>query len=74
MHIRQLYEREALFADGDSAPYQVLHEWTILNTQESEFYVVAAILGIEYSINLGGPEIDGYLVWLKKNNHRSPLY
>jgi hypothetical protein len=74
VHIRQLYKRESLFADGDSAPYQVLHEWTILNTQDREFCVIVVIFGIEYSINLGGPEIDGYLVWLEKNDHRSPLY
>jgi hypothetical protein len=74
VHIRQIYQREFLFADADAAPYQVLHEWTILNTQDDEFFVIAAIFGIEYSINLGGPEIDGYLKWLKKNDHKSPLY
>ena len=30
--------------------------------------------GIEYAINLGGPFIEGYEVWLKKNKNKSPLY
>ena len=30
--------------------------------------------GIEYAINLGGPIIEGYDFWLKKNKDKSPLY
>jgi len=32
------------------------------------------IFGVKYTINLGGPELDGFLQWLKENNDRSPLY
>jgi hypothetical protein len=73
VHIRQIYERGHMFVDG-SRSYQVLHEWTILNTQQGEFFVIVAIFGVEYSINLGGPELKGYLNWLEQNESRSPLY
>ena len=46
----------------------------ILLTPESEYFVVMALFGLEYAINLGGPEIDGYTNWLKHNMNRSPLY
>ena len=39
-----------------------------------EFYAIIAILGVEYAINLGGPELDGYLQWLKDNGEQSYLY
>jgi hypothetical protein len=37
-------------------------------------YFVIAILGVEYAINVGGPDIDGYGLWLRQNEGRSPLY
>jgi len=37
-------------------------------------YFVVALFGIQYSINLGGPEIEGFQQWLIDNNHQSPLY
>jgi hypothetical protein len=46
----------------------------ILRVAESEYYAVIAIFGIEYAINLGGPELEGYERWLKENDNRSPLY
>ena len=54
--------------------FEVLHEFDILVTNKSEYYIVLAIFGDEYALNLGGREIEGYLVWLKMNNNRSPLY
>jgi hypothetical protein len=74
VNIRNLYDKVFLFEDGDDPSYQVLHEWIILSTQPGEFFVVVAIFGIEYSINLGGPEIEGYQQWLQANAHASPLY
>lgn len=74
VHIRRLYAADFIFDDAVSGPHEVLHEWTILLTPESEYFVVVALFGLEFAINLGGPEIDGYTNWLKHNMNRSPLY
>jgi hypothetical protein len=80
VHIRRIYAPDFLFADGTFPPHNVLHEWDILaisdNTtpQVMEYYAVIAIFGVEYAINLGGPELDGYHRWLKNNDHISFLY
>jgi len=50
------------------------HEFTLLYTDKSELYFVIAIFGIQYTINLGGPEIDGYLEWRSASANTSPLY
>jgi hypothetical protein len=73
IHVRRIYPADFIFPDDVHGPHQILHEWTILTTEPSEFYSVVAIFGIEYTINLGGPELDGYLLWLKHNQNRSPL-
>jgi len=39
-----------------------------------ELFLVLAIFGVEFAINYGGAEIDGYRRWLRENNDRSPLY
>lgn len=68
-----IYQPDTLFFDGQEY-YQVLHEFDILATDTSEFYIAVAIFGDEYVLNLGGPEIEGYKSWLADNNGRSPLY
>jgi hypothetical protein len=70
---RSIYTPEFIFSDGNEQ-FQVIHEFDILVTPESEFYIVVAIFGEEYVLNLGGPEMDGYELWLKENNNISPLY
>lgn len=70
---RIIYSPEFQFNDGKE-PYEVLHEFDILVTPSSEYFIVLAIFGEEYALNLGGPEIDGYEQWLKANNNKSPLY
>ena len=70
---RSIYPPDFMFNDGVEQ-YQVPHEFDLLATPTSEFYVVVAIFGEEYVLNLGGPEIDGYEQWLKSNNYASPLY
>lgn len=58
----------------------MLHEWDILairdnkTPQVSEYYVIIAIFGVEYAINLGRAELDGFHQWLKDNNYDSFLY
>lgn len=53
---------------------QILHEYTLLYTSANELYFVIAIFGREYAINFGGPDIDGYLQWLREHSFTSPLY
>lgn len=74
MNIRRIYSPDAVFGDRSIAPYEVLHEWMILSLANGEYYGVIAILGIEYAINLGGPELLGFQQWLSEHNDRSPLY
>jgi hypothetical protein len=82
VHIRRIYPANHEFSDKIDPSFQVLHEWDILFIPASsksdevfgEFYAVIAILGIEYAINLGGPELDGYIRWLKDNENKSYLY
>jgi hypothetical protein len=30
-------------------------------------------MGVEYSLNMVGPDFDGYEIWLKEHNSESPL-
>jgi hypothetical protein len=72
--IRRIYAADFLFQDKANGAHEMLHEWTILWQPGSECYAVIAIFGVEYAINLGGPELDGYNTWLKAHGDRSPLY
>jgi hypothetical protein len=80
IHIRRIYPADFHFTDIEHGPHQLLHEFTLLcvpqsqSSQLAEFYAVVAIFGIEYVINLGGPEIDGFGNWLASHGDRSPLY
>lgn len=71
---RRLYEENHRFSDEINVDYEILHEFNTLYTEQEELYVVIVILGIEYTINMGGPEIDGFEKWLTENEHCSPLY
>lgn len=70
--IRRIYSEEKVFSSEDEE-YQVLHEFRLLYTDAGELYIVLAIMGLEYCLNMGGPYLDGYVKWLRKNNNRSPL-
>jgi len=70
---RRVYTTDRLFREN-AEEYEVLHEWTFLHTDKGEMYFVMAILGIEYAMNLGGPDVEGYEAWLRENHDRSPLY
>lgn len=74
IHMRRIHPANFPFHANDVGAYQMLHEWTILHVPESEYYAVISIFGVEYTINLGGPELEGYDLWLKKHGDRSPLY
>jgi len=51
-----------------------MHEFDFLCTEEGEIYFVMALYGVEMTINIGGPDIEGYVSWLDNNNNASPLY
>jgi hypothetical protein len=72
-HQRVIYAADHLFGVGDEAPYEVLHEWTFLYTDAKELYLVLSLFGVEYAINLGGPEVEPYHEWLTNRVGRSPL-
>jgi hypothetical protein len=55
-------------------PEQVIHESDFLATSWGEWFFVLVIFGLEFAINLGGPDIEGYERWLRENNEVSPLY
>lgn len=74
---RRIYNEDSPQKEIDGSFYQILNEWDILVTGDidnSEFYFVLAIFGMEYAINLGGNSIDGYKAWLNKHDDTSPLY
>ena len=70
---RRIYAPDHFFQE-DAENFEVLHEWTFLHTDQGEMYFVLAILGIEYAMNMGGPDVKGYHVWLREKRGRSPLY
>jgi hypothetical protein len=70
---RSIYPPDFLFTEQGET-FEVLHEYDILVTNAFEFYIVVALFGIEYVLNLGGRVIDGYYEWLRNHNDRSPLY
>jgi hypothetical protein len=70
---RALYPVNAVFTAG-STHYEVLHEFDVFYTDTMELYFALAIFGVEFVVNLGGPELDGYHQWLKQHDYASPLY
>jgi hypothetical protein len=73
IHSRCLYAADAVFTDGNEQ-FETLHEFDLLYTDRNELFFVLTIFGEEYVINLGGRSVQGYEVWLQRNDRRSPLY
>lgn len=84
--IRRIYSINKKWNTLDNKDVQVIHEsdflfpsceWADLPDSEyvtSELYFIVILWGIEYAINMGGPELEGYEVWLREHNNVSPLY
>ena len=70
--VRRIYARDESYK-GDVFS-SISWEADFLFTELGEVYFVIGMYGIEYAINLGGPFIEGYEFWLKKNEYKSPLY
>lgn len=73
-HIRRIYDSERLIIEPDGRSVQTVHEFDLLVTKSREWFFVFALFGVELVINLGGPEIDGYVAWLQEHDEQSPLY
>ncbi|MCB8748300.1 HNH endonuclease [Rhodoferax sp. U2-2l] len=73
-HARRIYDTDRELLDLDGHSYQTVHEFDYLVTKKQEWYFIFALFGLELAINIGGPEVDGYLEWLRENKERSPLY
>lgn len=74
-HQRSLYDINKVWQDHDTnESYRCLHEFEFLYTEDQELYFVLIIFGIEYAINMGDTDIEGYITWLKEHDNKSPLY
>lgn len=74
-YVRHLYDEDGNFKKAkDDEGFQVLFEYDFLLTGKQEIYFVICLFGVEFTINMGGPEIEGYETWLKENEFASPLY
>jgi hypothetical protein len=51
----------------------VSHEWRFLSTEDGELYFILVLFGIEYAINVGGPDTEGYRRWLSAHEQTSAL-
>lgn len=85
--IRRIYDYNKEWKDNDESIQKVFEydfllipfdkNIDILKINEpflAELYFIIIIWGMEFTINMAGPEIDGYIKWLKENNNISPLY
>lgn len=74
-HQRRVYSELDRFVDTKEpvGPFEILHEFTFHYSDKLELFFIMAIMGIEYAINMGGPEIETYTEELKKNNYKSFL-
>lgn len=87
-NIRRIYATDAQwqFSNSGDETSQVIHECDFLfpNIDEKclngneciqdELYFIVALWGIEFAINMVGPEIEGYQQWLVKHDYISPLH
>jgi hypothetical protein len=74
VHIRTIYHQNGKTFGPKGNAEQIVHEFDFLVTDQSEWFFVLAIFGVEFTINLGGPEISGYRRWLEQTGGLSPLY
>ncbi len=79
IQMRRIYPAHRIFTDETTPEFQVLNEFDLLYIPSTEMpggevYAIIAIFGLEYVVNLGGPELDGYIRWQEKNQGKSHLY
>jgi len=71
---RRIYDSNHRWLDAGGETFQVVHEYDLLFTDLGEVYLVLALFGLELTINVGGPDVDGYIAWLADNGGASPLH
>ena len=74
VHEKVIYDEQHEFNDADGSSYQISHEYMLLWTNCDELYFVIALFGTQYTINMGGPELEGFEKWLVEHDNQSPLY
>jgi len=72
-NVRRIYPEDKVFYEEGYGECEIVHSFKLLYTECQELYLVLLMFGVEYCINMGGPEIEGYLEWLKQHKFRSPL-
>lgn len=73
-HAREIYPEGKIFHEEGYGNYEILHEYTLLYTEEQNLFFIIALFGVEYAIDMGQTEIIEYKNWLSKNQNKSPLY
>ena len=73
VNMRWVYQSNAKWLDQVNSQVQVVFEYDFLRTEENELYFVLALFGVEFALNMAGPDIDGYCAWLARNQNVSPL-
>ncbi len=71
---RRIYSSNHAFIGQEGRIEQVLFEFDFLYTDAKELYFVLAVLGLQFVLNMGGAELEGYYAWCAGNAGRSPLY
>ncbi len=74
INIRTIYHQDGKTSGSSGNSEQIVHEFDFLVTDQSERFFVIAIFGVEFAINLAGPDISGYRRWLEQTGGLSPLY
>lgn len=71
-NVRRIYESDEITFQKEEE--QIVHESDFFQTEQGELYFIFAFFGIEFTINVGGPSVEGYLRWLEEHDQISPLY
>jgi len=74
-HQRRIYQEGDEFFNKNVSkePYEILHEFNFIYSDEGELFYVLVIMGIEFVVSLSSGEISGYRKWLIQNAGKAPL-
>lgn len=74
-HQRRVYNEADQFLNKKISiePYEILHEFDFIYSDEGELFFVLVIMGMEYVVSLAESNISGYRKWLLQNPGKFPL-
>jgi HNH endonuclease len=72
--VRRIYSGNHAFRGRDERWEQVLFEFDFLYTDSQELYFVLAVMGLQFVLNMGGAELEGYHEWCAASPGKSPLH